>query len=132
MNKILSVSVTPKQYEIVQKIAQANKMTISHMLKESLRTYIALYYVGDMLDKMKLEPTMENIERNSMIITHAEEMVKLMQPYLEKALTSIPDDVIKELENEGIEISNTIQSYDKTVKRGRPPLIITKKGDNPT
>lgn len=129
MSKILSASVTPKQYEIVQRIARANKMTVSRLLKESVKIYITMYYVGDMLGKVKLESTMENIERNSMIMKHADEMVKLMEPYFDKAFKSIPKDVLQEMKDEEIEISKTIKSYDKASKRGRPPMLIAKKGD---
>lgn len=128
MNKILSTSVTPRQYEIIQKIAETNNTTLSGILKESIRTYITMYYVGDMLAKLNLEPTMENIERNSMIMTHAEEMVKLMTPYLERAMSSIPKHVIEELESEGMEISKTIKAYDNKPKRGRPPALLEKRG----
>lgn len=130
MSRILSANVTPKQYEIVQKIAKDNNMTVSHLLKEAVKVYITMYYVGDMLGKIKLESTMENIERNSMIMTHAEEMVRLMQPYFEKAFSSIPKDVLKEMQDEEIEISKTIKAYDKAAKRGRPPMLITRKGAN--
>jgi hypothetical protein len=75
---------------------------------------------------------MENIERNSMIMAYADKMVKLMQPYFEKAFKSIPKEVLKEMQDEEIEISNTIKSYDKAVKRGRPPMLIAKKGANST
>lgn len=132
MNKILSTSVTEEQYAIIKKIAENQKITLSQATKEAIQVYIALYYVGDILGKLKLhELTEEAMERNSKILGHAKEMTKLMQPYIEKALSSIPKDVMKAMEDEGLEFEEDMKKYVKPVKRGRPSaLIAMKKGEN--
>jgi hypothetical protein len=129
MNKILSTSVTKEQYSIIKKIAENQKKTLSQVTKESIQVYIALYYVGDILSKLKLhELTEEAMERNSKILEHAEEMTKLMQPYVEQIISSIPHDVMKAVEDEGLEFEEDMKKYVKPVKRGRPPALVAMKG----
>jgi len=127
MNRTLSMNATPEQYNIIKRIAEHNNITISSLLKEAVQTFIGLSYVNDMLTKMKFEKvTDEAIKRNSDIMMHAEEMTKLMQPYYEKAFSAIPSDVIKALEDEGKEMTNTMKAYNKPLKHGRPPKYLSK------
>ncbi|QUC64402.1 hypothetical protein NsoK4_08230 [Nitrosopumilus sp. K4] len=130
MNKILSTSVTPEQYEIIKKIADANNVSVSYLLKDSVKVYIMLYYLGDIIEKLKVEElTTEAIQRNAEILDHANEMTNLMQPYFQKAFSSIPKDVIKALEDEGKEMAEAIKTYEKPVKRGRPSALAQTRGD---
>ena len=128
MNKTLSTSVKEEQHAIIKKIAELSNMSISQLMKESIKVFIALYHVSNMLKKTKAqELTQEVIERHTRIMAHAEEMVKLMQPDFAQALDSLPNDVLKALEEQRREFSLTMKSYDKPAKRGRPPALITKK-----
>lgn len=129
MNKTLSVSVTPEQYAIIKKIAVTNKCSISTIMKESIQMRIVLQTVGEMMGKTGLERTMETIGRDSKIAEHAEAMVSLMQPYLEKAFSDVDPELIKALGKDGKELEDTIKIYNKSTKRGRPPeLVATKVG----
>lgn len=128
MNKILSTSVTPEQFKIIKKIAESNNVSVSYLLKDSVKVYILLYYLGDILEKLKVEElTEEVVQRNAEILDHANEMTNLMQPYFEKAFSSIPKDVIKALEDQGRELTETIKTYEKPVKRGRPTTLTRSK-----
>ena len=127
MSKIISTSVTPEQYEIINKLASEQNMSISKFMKESVQVYTALSYVTNVLAKLKWnEVTQEAIDRNGKIMDLAEEMVKVMEPYFEKALSAIPKEVIKTLEDEGKELNHSMKIYSKPVKRGRPPAITTR------
>jgi len=129
MNRIISTSVTPEQYGIIKQMADANNMTISQFMKESVQVTTALSYISDTLAKLKWEDiTQDAMDRNAKIMEHAQEMVKLMQPHFEKALSAIPKDVMKALKDDGRELSNTMKVYNKPVKRGRPPSLATKRG----
>lgn len=128
MSKILSTNVTEEQYAIIKRMADSNGISVSILLKDSVKVYILLYYLGDILEKLKVEElTEEVIERNSEILEHANAMTNLMQPYFEKALSNVPKDVIKALEDEGKELAKTIKIYEKPVKRGRPPALSGSK-----
>ncbi len=128
MSKILSTNVTEEQYTIIKRVAEANGISISALLKDSVKVYILLYYLGDILEKLKVtELTEEVIERNSKILEHANAMTNLMQPYFEKALSNVPKDVIKALEEEGKELAKTIKIYEKPIKRGRRPALLDSK-----
>ena len=128
MSKILSTNVTEEQYAIIKRMADSNGISVSSLLKDSVKVYILLYYLGDILEKLKVEElTEEVIERNSEILEHANAMTNLMQPYFEKALSNVPKDVIKALEDEGKELAKTIKIYEKPVKRGRPPALSDSK-----
>lgn len=128
MSKILSANVTEEQYALIKRIAEANGVSVSALLKDSVKTYILLYYLGDMLEKLKAkELTEEVIERNSKILEHATAMTNLMQPYFEKALSKVPKDVIKALEEKGKEMAKTIKIYEKPIKRGRRPAMLSPK-----
>ena len=110
-------------------MADANNMTISQFMKESVQVTTALSYISDTLAKLKWEDiTQDAMDRNAKIMEHAQEMVKLMQPHFEKALSAIPKDVMKALKDDGRELSNTMKVYNKPVKRGRPPSLATKRG----
>lgn len=126
MNRIISTSVTPEQYEIINKLASEQNMSISKFMKASVQVYTALSYVANALAKLKWnEVTQEAIDRNEKVMEHAEEMVKLMRPDFKKALAAIPKEVIKTLEDEGKELNHSMKIYSKPVKRGRPPAITT-------
>lgn len=128
MNKILSTSVTPEQYKIIKKIADANNVSVSFLLKDSVKVYILLHALGEILEKLKVQELTEDvIQKNSKILEYAEKMTNLMKPDFEKAIASIPEDVKKALEEEGIELANTIKTYEKPVKRGRPPALMQSK-----
>jgi hypothetical protein len=128
MSKILSTNVTEEQYAIIKRIADSNGISVSSLLKDSVKVYILLYYLGDILEKLKVkELTEEVIERNSKILEHANAMTNLMQPYFEKALSNVPKDVIKALEEEGKELAKTIKIYEKPIKRGRRPALLNQK-----
>lgn len=128
MSNTLSVSVTPEQKAIIKKIAEANKCSVSNILKESIQMRIVLQTVGEMLSKAGLnERTMESIERDAGITEHAEAMVSLMQPYFEKAFSGISPELIKALGEEGKELEDTIKQYSKPLKRGRPPELVATK-----
>lgn len=130
MNKILSTSVTSEQFEIIKKIADSNNISVSYLLKDSIKVYIVLHYLGDIVEKLKVEElTTEVIQRNAEILDHANKMTDLMQPYLQKIFSSIPKDMIKALEEEGKELAQTIKTYEKPVKRGRPPALAQTRGD---
>lgn len=132
MNKTLAMSVTPEQYDIIKRIADSNKCSVSKVLKDSVQMYIAMYYVGEMLSKVGFtqERTMETIERDAEILMHAEGMVNAMRPYLEQAFYAIPPEVIKALEEKGKDLTETMKKYNKPVKRGRPPaLTVNIQGD---
>jgi len=91
MNKTLSTNVSPEQYEIIKEMSEENNMTVSAFLKESVKISIMLYYLNDVLEKIKFEEmTNEVILRNAKILEHANEMTKLMRPYYEKLFSSIP------------------------------------------
>ena len=127
MSKIISASVTPEQYEIINKLAAEQNMSISKFMKESVQVYTALSYVTNVLAKLKWnEVTQEAIDRNCKIMELAEEMVKIMEPLFKKALAAIPKEVIKTLEDEGKELNHSMKIYSKPVKRGRPPAITTR------
>ena len=127
MSKIISTSVTPEQYEIINKLASEQNMSISKFMKESVQVYTALSYVTNVLAKLKWnEVTQEAIDRNCKIMELAEEMVKIMEPLFKKALAAIPKEVIKTLEDEGKELNHSMKIYSKPVKRGRPPAITTR------
>ena len=128
MNKILSTSVTPEQYKIIKKIADANNVSVSFLLKDSVKVYILLHALGEILEKLKVQELTEDvIQKNSKILEYAEKMTNLMKPDFEKAIASIPEDVKKALEEEGIELANTIKTYEKPVKLGRPPALMQSK-----
>ena len=128
MSKILSTNVTEEQYAIIKRIAVSERISVSALLKDSVKVYILLYYLGNILEKLKVEElTEEVIERNSEILEHANAMTNLMQPYFENALSNLPKDVIKALEDEGKELAKTIKIYEKPVKRGRPPALSDSK-----
>ena len=128
MSKIISTSVTPEQYEIINKLASEQNMSISKFMKESVQVYTALSYVTNVLAKLKWnEVTQEAIDRNCKIMELAEEMVKIMEPLFKKALAAIPKEVIKTLEDEGKELNHSMKIYSKPVKRGRPPAITTRR-----
>ena len=128
MNKTLSTNVSPEQYEIIKEMAEENNMTVSAFLKESVKISIMLYYLNDVLEKVKFEEmTNEVILRNAEILEHANEMTKLMEPYYEKLFSSIPKKVVKALEEEGMELAETIETYEKPVRRGRPPAVLKSK-----
>ena len=127
MSKIISASVTPEQYEIINKLASEQNMSISKFMKASVQVYTALSYVTNVLAKLKWnEVTQEAIDRNCKIMELAEEMVKIMEPLFKKALAAIPKEVIKTLEDEGKELNHSMKIYSKPVKRGRPPAITTR------
>lgn len=128
MSKILSANVTEEQYAIIKRIAESNGVSVSALLKDSVKTYILLYYLGDILEKLKVKKlTEEVIERDSKILEYASAMTNLMQPYFEKALSNVPKDVIKALEEEGKELAKTIKIYEKPIKRGRRPALLNQK-----
>jgi len=128
MNKTLSTNVSPEQYEIIKEMVEENNMTVSAFLKESIKISIMLYYLNDVLEKVKFEEmTNEAILRNAEILEHANEMTKLMGPYYEKLFSSIPKKVVKALEEEGMELAKTIETYEKPVRRGRPPAVLKSK-----
>jgi len=105
MNRIISTSVTPEQYEIIKQMADTNNMTISQYMKESVQVTTALSYISNTLAKIKWDDiTQDAIDRNAKIMEHAQEMVKLMQPHFEKALSAIPKDMMKTLEDDGREL----------------------------
>lgn len=128
MNKTLSVNVTPEQYAVIKKIAKMNKCSVSTIMKESIQMRIVLQAVGEMLNKAGLdERTIETIERDSKIAEHMEAMSSLMQPYFEKIFSDVDPELIKALGEDGKELENTIKIYNKPVKKGRPPELVTAK-----
>jgi len=128
MNKTLSTSVTPEQYKIIKKIADANNVSVSFLLKDSVKVYILLHALGEILEKLKAQELTEDvIQKNSKILEYAEKMTNLMKPDFEKAIASIPEDMKKALEEEGTELANTIKTYEKPVKQGRPPALMQPK-----
>lgn len=129
MSRILSTNVTEEQYAIIKRIADSEGVSISSLLKDSVKVYILLHYLGDILEKLKMEElTEEAIERNSEILEHANAMTSLMQPYFDNAVSNLPKDVIKALEKEGKELAKTIKAYEKPAKRGRRPALLKKGG----
>lgn len=128
MNITLSVSVTPEQYTIIKKIANANNCSVSNILKESVLMRIVLQTVSEIVSKAGFnERTMETIERDAEIAEHAESMVGLMQPYFEKAFSGLSPELIKALGEDGKELENTIKIYSKPAKRGRRPELSTTR-----
>ena len=127
MNKTLSVSVTPEQYAVIKKIADANNCSVSNIMKESILMRIVLQTVGEMMNKTGYERSMESIERDSQIAEHANAMVNLMQPYFEKMFSNIDPQLIKALGDEGKELEDTVKIYSKPVKRGRPSEFVSAK-----
>ena len=129
MGKILSTSVTEEQFDIIKKIAEMNNVTVSSLLKDSIKVYMLLYYLNDVMEKVKFNETVaEPIQTNAKILDYANKMATLMQPYYDKLFSSIPEDMKKFLEEEGHELAETIETYEKPVKRGRPPkLKLSKK-----
>lgn len=88
---------------------------------------IVLQTVSEIVSKAGFnEKTLESIERSSQISEHAEAMVNLMEPYFEKAFSSISPELIKALGEDGKELEDTIKAYSKPVKRGRRPVLSTK------
>lgn len=132
MSTTLSVSVTPEQSAIIKKIAKSEKRSVSSILKESIEMRILLSVLSEMISKMGFnEKTIDTINRDAKITEHAQEMVKLMQPYFEKVFSGITPEMISALQEEGKELEETIKLYNKPTKRGRPPALTVKtnKGD---